>query len=76
MMQKVELPGWCQILDELTSETANERDLDVSEARIEGVGKKMVREKRWSGCCAAKLASTPTSDVVSTILKKEVLNNE
>jgi hypothetical protein len=64
-MQKVALPGWCLILDELTSESAKERDLDVSEARI-GVRKKMAREKRGRGCCAAKLASTPTSDVVST----------
>lgn len=50
-MHKRELPGWCQMLDELTSETANERDLDVSEARRVRIRKNgREKEVEWTLC--------------------------
>ena len=71
-MQKVELPGWCQILDELTSETANERDLvDMSEARIEDLGKKWRKKKRGVDAATA----SPSVDIEHPHMLRRVVHN-
>lgn len=73
-MHKRELPGWCQILDELTSETAKESSNDQEELGWERIRKKGQGDKGGANAGLQATTSAHTT-AVSAIPRKDVLND-